>query len=116
VLLEVIHRFYGEPGLRLLQEAYDTAQDRAVLATLAGRLGDAAQPLAADVRAMAEMQLLVSDSTAFIPCVARASMAGEQARPPLRRNAAVFESGPLPGSLTRRGAPRRVTSSAPAVG
>jgi Zn-dependent protease with chaperone function len=74
MLLEILHRFYGQPGLLLLQEAYDTPQDRAVLATLAQRLRDAAQPLAADSRTVAEMQLLVSDSMAFVPCVARARM------------------------------------------
>jgi Zn-dependent protease with chaperone function len=116
VLLEVVHRFYGEPGLGLVQEAYDTPQDRAVLATLADRLRDAAQPLAADARALAEMQLLVSEPTAFVPCVARARMPGAQTRPPLRLDTAAFESRPPPGSPNSRGDPRRARSSAPEVG
>jgi hypothetical protein len=115
VLLEVLHRFYGEPGLRLLQEAYDTPQDRAVLATLAGRIGDAAQPLAADARTVAEMQLLVSEPTAFVPCVARARMTGAGTRPPLRLDTAAFEIRPSPGSPKAAGGPRRVTISAPDV-
>src|SRR4051812_9172584 len=116
VLLEVVHRFYGEPGLGLVQAAYDTPQDRAVLATLADRLRDAAQPLAADARALAEMQLLVSEPTAFVPCVARARMPGAQTRPPLRLDTAAFESRPPPGSPNSRGDPRRARSWAPEVG
>jgi hypothetical protein len=72
VLLEVVHRFFGEPGLRLLQDAYDSPDDRALLATLTTRLRASAQPLSADARILADAQLLTSDPSAFIPCVARA--------------------------------------------
>lgn len=102
VLLEVVHRFYGEPGLRLLQDAYDTPADKAVVATLAGRLRNAAEPLAGDARLAAEIQLLVSDASAFVPCVARARMIGGQAH---------FESAPALGQPRPRRAGRRAATS-----
>jgi hypothetical protein len=106
MLLEVVHRFYGEPGLALLQEAYNTREDQTVLTSLAGRLRDTAQPLSAEARIVADAQLLASDPSAFIPCVARARMTGAQAR---------AESSPSSASPLPAGASRRVTSSAPAV-
>lgn len=69
---EVMHRFYGEPGLRLVLDTYDSRDDRAVLDTLRRRLRDRAPALIADGRIAAEMEFLVSAPDSFIPCVARA--------------------------------------------
>lgn len=74
IVLEVVHRFFAEPGLRLIQEAYDTRDDRAILARLQRRLGERAPALVADGRVAAEIALLVSAPESFIPCVARASL------------------------------------------
>lgn len=71
-LLQVMHRFFGESGLRLMQEAYRGAEDRAILTTLRIRLKNPAPLLAADPRRQAELRLLVSAPEDFIPCLARA--------------------------------------------
>ena len=70
-LLQVVHRFFGEPGLRLMREAYDSPEDRAVLDALRRRLDDRAPALVGDGRLAAEIELLVSAPGSFIPCVAR---------------------------------------------
>jgi hypothetical protein len=73
IVLEILHRFFGNPGLRLIQEAYDGPEDRAVLDTLRRRLNDRAPALVADGRIAAEIALLVSAPEGFIPCLARAA-------------------------------------------
>ena len=73
VLLWVVHRFFGEPGLRLMQDAYDSPADRAVLDALRRRLDDRAPALVGDGRLAAEIGLLVSAPEGFIPCMARAA-------------------------------------------
>ena len=72
-LLEVLHRFFGEPGLRLMLEAYNSPEDRAVLDALRRRLDERAPALVGDGRLAAEIGLLVSDPEGFIPCAARAA-------------------------------------------
>ena len=73
VLLWVVHRFFGERGLALMREAYDSPADRAILDTLRRRLDDRALTLVADGRLAAEIELLVSAPEGFIPCLARAA-------------------------------------------
>jgi hypothetical protein len=70
VMLEILHRFFDEPGLRLMREAYASEADRAVVATLQRRLADA-PPLTGDRRLAAEIEFLVAAPDEFIPCVAR---------------------------------------------
>jgi Zn-dependent protease with chaperone function len=72
-MLQVVHRFFDEPGLRLMREAYDSPRDIAILDTLRRRLRESAPALAADKRVAAEIELLVSAPEAFIPCIARAA-------------------------------------------
>ena len=72
VLLEVLHRFFGEPGLRLMQGAYDSPADRAILDALRRRLEDRAPALVGDRRVAGEIALLVAAPESFIPCIARA--------------------------------------------
>ena len=38
VVIEILHRFFGKPGLSLIQETYDSLDDRAVLESLRRRL------------------------------------------------------------------------------
>ncbi|MBD0271215.1 MAG: M48 family metalloprotease, partial [Acetobacteraceae bacterium] len=75
-LLETLHRFFGEPGLRLMQEAYESPEDRAILATLRRRFGDRAPALVSDGRFAAEIALLLSAPESFVPCAARAGLSG----------------------------------------
>jgi Zn-dependent protease with chaperone function len=73
VVIEILHRFFGKPGLSLIQETYDSLDDRAVLESLRRRLDEGAPGLVADKRVAAEIALLVSAPESFIPCLARAA-------------------------------------------
>jgi Zn-dependent protease with chaperone function len=73
VVIEILHRFFGKPGLSLIQETYDSLDDRAVLESLRRRLDEGAPGLVADKRVAAEIALLASAPESFIPCLARAA-------------------------------------------
>ena len=70
-----MHRFFGEPGLQFMLQAYRGPEDRAILAALRVRLKNRAPLLLADTRRQAELRLLVSAPDDFIPCLARADQA-----------------------------------------
>jgi Zn-dependent protease with chaperone function len=69
-MLQVMHRFFDEAGLRLMQDAYDAPADRAILSALRQRLTDGATPLPADARLMKEIRFLVERPGEFLPCQA----------------------------------------------
>lgn len=71
LFLEIMHRFFGEPGLALMREAYGSPEDLAILDTLRRR-DDRAPALTGDARLAAEIELLLSAPESFAPCVARA--------------------------------------------
>jgi hypothetical protein len=73
IVLEILHRFFGNPGLRLAQETYDSSEDGAVLASLRRRLEAGAPALVSNKRLAAETELLVSSPVSSVPCLARAS-------------------------------------------
>ncbi|MDQ3557958.1 MAG: M48 family metalloprotease [Pseudomonadota bacterium] len=71
LMLTVTHRFFGEPGLRALQESYASPGDVAVLELLAARF-DAGDPaLRAEPATAAKIRFLVSSPADFVPCQAR---------------------------------------------
>ncbi|GAA0586324.1 hypothetical protein GCM10009416_25910 [Craurococcus roseus] len=72
LFLEIMHRFFGEPGLALMRDAYGSPEDLAILDTLRRRRDDRAPALTGDARLAAEIELLLSAPESFIPCVARA--------------------------------------------
>ena len=80
-MLMVVHRFFGEAGLRLMQDAYDSPADRAVLAKLRERLQEGAPALRAQGKLAREMALLSSAPADFVPCLARAAGAALTAKP-----------------------------------
>ena len=80
-MLMVVHRFFGEAGLRLMQDAYDSPADRAVLGRLRERLQESAPALRAQGKLAREMALLSSAPADFVPCLARAAGAALTAKP-----------------------------------
>jgi hypothetical protein len=75
-LLWVVHRFFDDAGLRIMQEAYDSPADGAVLAQLRERLHEGAPALRAEPKLAKEAALLILAPQDFVPCVARAEAAG----------------------------------------
>lgn len=72
ILMEVVHRFFGEPGLDLMQRSYDSPDDRAILAALrAGREAGTLSFAPTEDRLRGEVDFLVASPDEFIPCVAR---------------------------------------------
>ena len=72
LMLEVTHRFFGEPGLRVMRAAYDTSAEPPILDALRQRLDSRVPAFAGDAQVAGEIRLLVSAPARFIPCVARA--------------------------------------------
>lgn len=76
-LLMVAHRFFGEPGLTAMRRAYDSPEDRAVLASLrAGRDAGTLPFAAGETRLRGDVDLLLAAPADFIPCRARVPAAG----------------------------------------
>jgi hypothetical protein len=80
-MLMVVHRFFGEAGLRLMQDAYDSPADLAVLTKLGERLQEGAPALRVQGKLAREMALLSSAPADFVPCLARAKGAALTAKP-----------------------------------
>jgi hypothetical protein len=78
LLTQVIHRFFGEPGLRVAAEAFASPAHRQAVARLGERLPAAEFRGGLGPVALAEMQLLAASPADFLPCAAR-QVAG---RPP----------------------------------
>lgn len=72
IMLEIAHRFFGEPGLDLMRRTYDGPDDRAILADLrAGREGGTLPFAPTADRLRGEIDLLVASPNDFIPCTAQ---------------------------------------------
>lgn len=71
LLTQVIHRFFGEPGLRKAGEAFATPAHRQAAALLKERLAAPEFTAGLGPVALAEMQLLAASPGDFVPCVAR---------------------------------------------
>jgi Zn-dependent protease with chaperone function len=71
LLTQVIHRFFGEPGLDAAGEAFGRPVHQGAVAMLGVRLS--APEFTADLSpvALAEMQILAASPSDFVPCVAR---------------------------------------------
>lgn len=71
LLTQVIHRFFGEPGLRRAGEAFATPAHKQAVALLSERLAAPEFRASLGPVALAEMQLLSASPNDFVPCVAR---------------------------------------------
>jgi Zn-dependent protease with chaperone function len=72
-MTEVVHRFYGEPGLDLVLSTYARPEHAAVVALIKERLSDPAFSAALSPTDRADFELLTSMPDQFITCVARNS-------------------------------------------
>jgi hypothetical protein len=79
--LWVVHRFFDDAGLRLMQDAYDSPADRAVLGRLRDRLHEGSVALRADGKLAKEIDLLIAAPQEFVPCLARAEAKARAAQP-----------------------------------
>ena len=70
-LIEVAHRFYGEPGLRAMLSAYAGPDHQQVVDRLAARMKDARFAASLPPVRRAEYELLVAAQTDFVTCTAR---------------------------------------------
>ena len=70
---EVVHRFFGEPGLSIVQRQYARSEHNAVVDTIRERLADPAFTREIPAIEQAEYRLLVNDPANFITCVARST-------------------------------------------
>jgi hypothetical protein len=70
-LLTVAHRFFGEPGLRAMQEAYASPADAAVLKLIGERYNGGDPAMRSDPETAAKVRLLVTSPADFTPCQAR---------------------------------------------
>lgn len=68
---EVIHRFFGEPGLMVAATAYAASEHQAAIAVLRQRLADPTFAPALTPLERAEIELLASAPSDFISCTAR---------------------------------------------
>jgi hypothetical protein len=73
-MLTVVHRFFGEPGLRVIQDAYAGAGDAAVLQLLSERVDSDDPVLSADPETLAKIKFLVASPGDYVPCEARRTM------------------------------------------
>jgi Peptidase family M48 len=71
LVVGLAHRTYGEAGLSTAQAAYDTPQDRLILAALRERRQSGAIGGVSDAALGRDIDLLISAPDAFIPCPAR---------------------------------------------
>jgi Zn-dependent protease with chaperone function len=74
IVLEVMHRFFGEEGLQAARETYGSAADHRIVQALRERLQDGLELGPEKARLRSELNFLVSASEDFIPCVARARL------------------------------------------
>ncbi|CAA9309184.1 MAG: Heat shock protein HtpX / FIG017973: domain of unknown function [uncultured Microvirga sp.] len=71
LMLKVAHRFFGEPGLRTMQDSYASPADRTVLDLLRQKLAAGDPTLHADPATVARIKLLLAAPAEFAPCQAR---------------------------------------------
>jgi Zn-dependent protease with chaperone function len=71
LLTQVIHRFFGEPGLRAAGEALASPAHQRAVALLGERLSAVEFTRGRSAVSVAEMRLLAASPTEFVPCVAR---------------------------------------------
>ncbi|MGY8661182.1 M48 family metalloprotease [Bradyrhizobium sp. UFLA05-109] len=76
---EVIHRFFGEPGLMVATTAYANSDHQAAIAVLRQRLADPGFGSALTPLERAEIELLASDPLDFVSCTARRGRPGKDA-------------------------------------
>jgi hypothetical protein len=67
----LIHRFFGDPGLRVAAERYAGPEHQAAVALLRERLADAGFAPSLSPVQRAELELLAAAPLDFVPCVAR---------------------------------------------
>ena len=70
-MLQVIHRFYGEPGLALANAAYTGPDHQIALDVLSERMQDPAFMQLFSKAEQAELELLTGSPESFVPCVAK---------------------------------------------
>jgi Zn-dependent protease with chaperone function len=70
-LVEVIHRFFGDPGLPVAMARYAGPEHQAAIALLRERLADPDFAPTLDPLGRAEIELLAAAPQDFIPCLAR---------------------------------------------
>jgi hypothetical protein len=68
---EVIHRFYGSPGLTMARTHYDTPAHQAAVTFLRERLTDLGFGSGLSPLERAELELLAADPLEFVSCTAR---------------------------------------------
>ncbi|MGV7217346.1 M48 family metalloprotease [Bradyrhizobium sp. UFLA05-112] len=76
---EVIHRFFGEPGLMVATTAYANSDHQAAIAVLRQRLADPGFGSALTPLERAEIEVLASDPLDFVSCTARRGRPGKDA-------------------------------------
>jgi hypothetical protein len=74
---EVIHRFFGNPGLAAARTRYEGPAHQAAIAKLRERLTDPQFGSALTPLQRAEIDLLATDSLDFVPCTARRERAAQ---------------------------------------
>ena len=70
-MIEVTHRFYGEPGLDMAMSAYSAREHTAIVETIRERLSDPDFTAKMTPLERADYELLTSQPDQFITCVAR---------------------------------------------
>jgi hypothetical protein len=109
---EVIHRFYGSPGLTMARTHYDTPAHQAAVTFLRERLTDPGFGSGLSPLERAELELLAADPLEFVSCTARRGQ-----RSSSRTSASEAVAGACAGSLTwSLGAPVCVVSAGGAHG
>jgi hypothetical protein len=68
---EVIHRFFGDPGLQVAAGRFAGPEHQAAIALLRARLGDAGFASGLNAVERAELELLAAAPQDFISCIAR---------------------------------------------
>ena len=76
---EVIHRFFGDPGLEVAAPRYVTPEHEAAIALLRQRVGDPTFASALSPLEKAELELLAAAPVDFVSCVARRKQAQKKA-------------------------------------
>ncbi len=74
---EVIHRFFGIPGLTVARTHYDTTSHRAAVTILRERLTDPGFGSGLSPLERAELDLLAADPLEFVSCTARRGLSAE---------------------------------------
>jgi Zn-dependent protease with chaperone function len=77
---QVIHRFFGDPGLQVAFQRYAEARHQSAIASLRHRLSDPAFVAGLGPLERAELELLAANPLDFVSCTARRARVADSAR------------------------------------